>query len=804
MNDRSKLLSTLELLVSENDYYSAFKILKNNEDDIEYVLNDKRYQKKLIELVLRIYNHLELDINIGTYKYLKILNSTYSHFKYNVDYLDIRVKNFIKQGKLQECEEYLKNIQMNDDINLTNRIYFHLATVYFRSGDNIKAVYYINKALPYYLNENNYEYCGRSYYLLGYIEFQRGFYEIAESYFIKAVYYYKKAKQNYSIGKTYHMLGILNYRKNDFENAEQYLMRAQEIYSKYKHKKIQSIEVNEAIGRVLILEKKVEKAIPYFKKSIRDSRKIGYKRGEALAREFLGEAFYLEHSYNKALRYLKEALKLAKEIAPEGDIAVEVYRRLGDTYIATGRLKRAESSLNKALDIAQKLEDRYELGTILRAIAVLHFMRDDIEGSRSYFKEAITTLVLLKEKKELAGTYFAASDCFYQWMTKNRSSSPDSSVFSDAELLKEAKDYLIEAVNIYSTLGFKDDISKCKRLLNKIENREAKEPEVREVRTIIFNRNSLFNKEIIAVSQSMISVLEKAKLLAESDMPVLILGETGTGKELLARYIHGLSNRRERPFIAINCAAIPHPVFESELFGHVRGAFTGAYRDKVGLIEKANGGTIFLDEVFELDTEEQAKFLRVLQEGIVRRVGDTKERRIDVRVISATNNNVSPYLNTGRLRKDFYYRICTEAIEIEPLRKRKDDILPLVAYYMQGYRGSVRIEKAAIDKLLDYFWPGNVRELIGTAKMLAILSKDKDAIFKEHLPQRIRDFAAAEKAILTGSSQALFKFNSSNEHQINELIAKTLEQYNGNRSKAARKLGISRATLYRWMRKLSI
>ncbi len=273
-----------------------------------------------------------------------------------------------------------------------------------------------------------------------------------------------------------------------------------------------------------------------------------------------------------------------------------------------------------------------------------------------------------------------------------------------------------------------------------------------------------------------------------------------------------MSDRSAELFIPVNCASIAETVFESELFGHKRGSFTGAISDRAGLIEQASGGTLFLDEISELTDRQQAKLLRALEEGSIRRVGETRERPVDVRIVSASNGNIGTQLDSGRLRIDFFFRISVERIDLAPLRERREDILPLFSYYMKTIGKARKMERAVTLILERYDWPGNVRELINVVKSLAQRRTSDGVIRMGDIPSRIKDYDSSElksgresylerKALRALLSPASCKDNPA---RARELIASTLERCNGNHSAAARELGISRTTLYRRMNELGM
>lgn len=302
-----------------------------------------------------------------------------------------------------------------------------------------------------------------------------------------------------------------------------------------------------------------------------------------------------------------------------------------------------------------------------------------------------------------------------------------------------------------------------------------------------------YDSNIITKNPGMIEILKLAKDISDSDIPILIQGESGTGKELLARYIHENSNRKSNSFAAINCAAIPNDLFESELFGHAKGSFTGAVKDRIGKFEIADQGTIFLDEVTELNKNLQVKLLRFLQDMEFERIGESIPRKIDVRIICATNRNISKSLASGELREDFYYRINGITINLPSLKERKNDIPVLVEYFLNNDSNEkFEISKNVMDLLINYEWPGNIRELENVIKRAKVLSKNK-IITKELLPHEITKDETNNSAYLIPSLQEIEK------NYIKEITKKYPSPKD-----AARILGISVTTLWRKRKEYNI
>jgi two-component system response regulator AtoC len=301
---------------------------------------------------------------------------------------------------------------------------------------------------------------------------------------------------------------------------------------------------------------------------------------------------------------------------------------------------------------------------------------------------------------------------------------------------------------------------------------------------------------IIGHSASIKAALDMARKVARHPSTVLITGESGTGKELVARLVHKSSPRADKAFVAVNCGAIPEPLLESELFGHVKGAFTSADRDKIGLFEEANGGTLFLDEIGELPAALQVKLLRALQEGEVRRVGATTSQRIDARVVAATNRDLGVDVASGRFRGDLYYRVNVVTIRLPPLRERSQDVPELALHFLRLYNARLglkveSISAPAMRTLIDYAWPGNVRELENVIERALVLSAGP-TIEREHLSDIIAPVSATQPAVDD------FSVKRQTEALERTLIRRALERTNGNRTRAAQLLDLShRALLYK-------
>lgn len=338
-------------------------------------------------------------------------------------------------------------------------------------------------------------------------------------------------------------------------------------------------------------------------------------------------------------------------------------------------------------------------------------------------------------------------------------------------------------------------------VLKKAEEREELRREVDRLRSEV--RTEERHGDIVAQSDAMREAIELGEKVARHPTSVLVTGESGTGKELIARLIHKSSPRRDARFIPINCGAIPENLLESELFGHAAGSFTGAESDQPGLFEEASGGTLLFDEIAELPAELQVKLLRALQEGEVRRIGESESREVDVRIVAATARDLESEVDEGRFRSDLFYRINVVRIHLPPLRHRREDIPPLVRHFITKYNRKLgtdveKLSSDAMKMLHQYQWPGNVRELENVIERSLVLAEGEN-VTVENLPESVRE---PQQVPLHPSSTTLSRDNLSIKRHTaaleKRLISRALDITDGNRTKAADLVDLSyRALLYK-------
>ncbi len=409
--------------------------------------------------------------------------------------------------------------------------------------------------------------------------------------------------------------------------------------------------------------------------------------------EISGYVHILAGDYPKAEQFLRDGEKLAYEIAPDSTLVSQIKRLFGDLYVLTCKFDQAKKYALEGLAVAEKINERLEVAACYRVLAQVETHRGNGDKAREWFKKAIDLFNLISARYELAVTrYLAACSGLHEQSER-------------VAMLYLAKEYFeSEQIAPY--------IQKVTAELEKLSGHK-----------LVLRRPSGENGKstVIAASESMRKILEKVSYIAPSDMNVLLTGDTGTGKDLLAEYIHAQSGRSGQ-FVAVNVAALPTEMMESELFGHSKGAFTGARIDKPGLMQEAHQGTLFLNEIGEASLELQAKLLQVLETRRLRRLGETVERPVNFRLIAATNVDLAERIRDGKFRSDLYHRLNQAPITLPPLSERPEDIAALVPHFLKQEGHSLETSNGELTELITQLslrsWPGNVRQLASVVKQL--------------------------------------------------------------------------------------
>lgn len=469
-----------------------------------------------------------------------------------------------------------------------------------------------------------------------------------------------------------------------------------------------------------------------------------YPREKAIYFENLGWIHLLEGDYHGAEKALLEGLSVSNDVAPQSALVSQIKRRLGDTYLALGNYDAAGRFTDEALILSEKLNERVETAACHRIYAQLRAIEGQDQAAVARFKKSVDLFELISAEYELAVTRYLAAR---------------SGLYSNGErqaLLYLAREYF--------------EKEKVRKYLDRCTSGPGYASSSPSPSTVA----GAAPPEIITVNLEMRRLVELAENVAASEMSVLLIGPTGTGKDLFAQLIHHYSGRKGR-FMAVNSAAIPESMVEAELFGHRKGSFTGAGYDKEGLIEAAEGGTLYLNEIAESSSEFQSKLLDVLEHKKIRRLGETNERLVDFRLITATNHNLEQRVREGLFRVDLYHRINEVSINLPPLKNRRGDVPALARYFLGKAGVDVNNQNEAFERLIKLFevedWPGNVRQLQTEIRRLALLSDGNIA--------RMALEAAGRKP--------------RERVQLSDMLRQT----NWNRREVARRLNLSETTIRR-------
>jgi transcriptional regulator with PAS, ATPase and Fis domain/Tfp pilus assembly protein PilF len=632
--------------------------------------------------------------------------------------------------------------------------------------------------------------------LIGVMMLQRAKYDLALIWFKRSLDINEALNMPGIMAKNYLNMAIAYYKYGNYDSAYEAISKAMRISQHHNHR-ITICRAQVALGNVYRLRRDYQKARKYLKSAHSLATEEQIPREECLSLEFLGDVFRDEGKADDASRYYKQAMAIAQRIAPQGDLVMELLRREGECLVARGLPAEAMVILAKARTLSHMLKDRFEEGAILRIMALASAGIAEWNAARKYSQESIEILEIIDARHELAASHLSAARIMAALADEaERPETPE-------KLLESAWQHCVAAEHLFSRLQIPFWLEKTRRMLNQIGMRRRVHNKIEmEDRWLHDGRKN--DVRIVAHSSSMKSVLGMCDAFARFGEPVLITGETGTGKELIARRIHQNSDRSRRTLVAVNVSAIPKTMFEREFFGHHRGAFSGADRDSPGYAGMAHEGTLFLDEIAELPIEMQPKLLRLLQDGEYASLGNPKSKRADIRLIAATNQDLVQLIAQGKFRQDLFYRLRVLEIQIPALRERPEDVVPLLEHFLgQMSHRSVAVAQffnsQSIQALLRFPWPGNVREVAVAARRAYIGMVTEGRV-------RFQLGLEPNSILVTGPEESLTgKIGQTiDEDILRSRILVALEEAKGNKSEAARKLKVARPTLYRWLKRLGI
>ncbi len=604
--------------------------------------------------------------------------------------------------------------------------------------------------------------------IIGISYWSLGEYDTAIEYYHRSLQISEEHNFNHLMAATMNNIGVIYHESENGQKAIEYYHKAMKIFKENNDTKNVANATNN-IGVIYSSLKEYGKSLQYGLQTLEYYKKIGDKKDMIHAYNNIGNLYFAISDNKKALDYYQHALEISKEIK-EYYVTAKALNNIGKVYLNSEKLDKAKQYVEEALKYARKIESKMIMMESYELFSDLYFARKDYKQSLKYHKNYI------KIKNEIFNK--TSSDKIAELQAKYEIEKKDKEI----ELLQKENEII--KIQLES-----------KQKLEKVQVEIVRKNE--KINLISRELESLIEKDFIGISENIKSVLELAFTSANNkDTHVLITGENGTGKEIIARIIHHASERKKEAFIPVNCTAIPETLLESEFFGHRKGAFTGAIENKKGLFELADNGTLFLDEIADMPPSLQAKLLRVIEEKKFKRIGENTEIHVNVRIISATNRNIKQLIDKKEFRIDLYYRINTLEINIPPLRERPEDIEPLIRHFAEFFAKKMKkpipkISKELIHNLRKYNFPGNVRELKNLIERVMILSKNN---FLD-----VSDFPITSEEI---TEQSTIESAEADNEKI--AIKKALRTTDFNQIKAAELLGISRLVLIRRMKKYNI
>jgi DNA-binding NtrC family response regulator/Tfp pilus assembly protein PilF len=677
-------------------------------------------------------------------------------------------------GRLVESRESAqRGLEIADecgDLALSAQAINYQGRTLYREGDLAGARDHYEHALALYKRVGDLANTAHLRNNLGLVHKNLCEWEAAIAHFRAALDLHRDAGRFGEAGNPLLHLGIVYQKSGEWARADEYYTEAQRVFSQVGDQ-LGLVRTGIGQGNVARLQRRFSDAETLLLAALERARVNGARREEVLAQEFLGELDFDRERPAAALARYGEVLPMAEKIAPEGDLVVELERRRAEALLAVGRIDEASTACARALRLARLTEDRLEH-------AVAHRLSGDIAMARGargealeLWRSAIVRLTQCRERLEQGRAHLALG--------------------RGTEDSREARRELYLAGAVFAELESPFWLEQAERELQKLLGAPL-DPAPARAASPLGRRHRA--PGLVACSMSMHRIESLARRAAQTELSVLITGETGTGKELIARTIHSLSARKDRPFLAVNCGALRADLALSQLFGHRKGAFTGAHAEGIGLVEAANGGTLFLDEVGELPHDVQVTLLRFLESGEYLRLGETQVRRADVRVIAATNRELRGDAGERLFRRDLLFRLNEIEIHVPTLGERADDIVPLARHFLAFYGGfeGPRLGADAEAVLGSYPWPGNVRELENVMKRVAALHAGDPEVDAESLLPFLSSIDVARPAAENGHADE------------RDALLTALRQAQGNKSRVAELLGVSRKTLYARMRRFHI
>ena len=721
----------------------------------------------------------------------------------------------------QKAFDILKNTTENKKVA---QIHFLRGIVYSDLGDLKRSESEFRDAVADYRRDGDKKGIIDAFNELARICFIKAEYKKAIEYLTECINYCDDMEDKKTKAKVSANLGRIHIRSGNWKLAEAYLKVSTKTHEESGNK-LGFCNGLLSLGLLCSQQRDFRKARECFEHALKLIDENNYIREFTIYHEYAGELEFVQGNYEKAKNHYLEAIGIGENIANESRIISQTYHLFAELQIAKRQYDEALSSCEKALKIAISLGEKIEIGAIHRALGQIYTAKKEKEKAKENFKKSISILEQVGAKFELGKAYLEAgkSDCFdkfdrVHYLRRAKDVFKDlnseyheglvqlsiSKLFYENEEYEKASLFLKDAEKIFSAIGRSASGGKksneTKELASVSSFRKLLEKALGESESTVDPRSRYTFSNIITQNHKMQEIIAEAEEIKDSNLAILLEGETGTGKDLLAKTIHYESKRRNKKFVVVQCSAIPETLLENALFGHVKGAYTGANENSVGLFQEAAGGTLYLDEIAETPLSTQVKLLRAIEEKEITRIGETKLKKIDVRIIASTSRNLTERVSKGLFRQDLYFRLNALSFKLPLLGERKEDIPLLIKYFLKEDGLSEELSRILddpdfIERILGHDWPGNVRELKHEIEKLAALSVNNHRIDPGLLKERMNNLSDKRRKLSLYDEVAEFE---------KKKIIKALQQSGGNKSRAAKILGIPEATLWNKLKKHKI
>ena len=660
-----------------------------------------------------------------------------------------RLGDLDKAKEFYEASLHLFRWDLNDEEGVI-RAHNNLGVLYRHLSDWRQATWHMLRSMEISTRLGNFAFIAVTSANLGIVHLKAGSWDEAREHFDRALTSYVQIGKDAGVARMRIGLATIASFRHDFAAAEAHLTAAAQI-----------------------------------------TARLGCSREQMLCLFGRGELCQEMNQFDDALSFYDQALEMARQIAPEGDTVHELERRRSEVFTLRGDLPEAQKAAEDALEHSIRLKDQLEEGATRRVLAQIHTLEGRSAEANTQARHAIRLLEAIHERFELARAYLEQA--------QRLKGVPD------AERTREAQNFAFKALSLFENLGLEDSVDGCESLLRELHApswltapRPDRAPHHPSSQTQDVARAHGF----ITQNQRTLEVVRKASELLSTPARVLLQGETGVGKNLLAYMFRTFEVERGRPFVEVNCTSLPGDLVESELFGYVRGAFTGAAITKRGIFEDADGGTIFLNEIGELSERTQVKLLQVLDDGTYRRLGEVRSRQLNVRIVSATNKDLDAAVRAGWFRADLYYRLGQVVLSLPPLRERREDIPLLIRNYLDELSAregrQVVLSEDALEYLVSLPWLGNVRELKHKIESVFLCAGRQELLDRASMTRILYPGGAGAPAGVYPSRGLRGKVDMVKREEV--LAA--LSRNGGNRSRAAVELGITRRHLIRLLKQI--